>query len=244
MQRCNPNSRLAVRRLLLVLLQRSAVHGILLVCLGLVAPWAAVRFRSDSPELLGLALVCVLMLPLACVGNATLKDKLSGDLEFLKSLPVSGAVHGVARIVAIFLYVFTAVALTAPYLWPTYLQAGGEGLGGFVFAVWGAGTGMWVGISLLAAISLRFRAQRFFMWFMLAFLALGFGAGNFLDPLVDPYMTMDTLRALLAWLLSPVGAAVSVAAFAILSAALIALSLRWMATGVETYRREDNIMSF
>lgn len=244
MQRSNPKSSLAFRRLVMLELQRSAKHGIALVCSGIVAPWAAVRFRSDSVELLGVTVICVLMMPLACAANANFKDKLSGDLDFLKSLPVSGNIHACARVMAIFLYTFSAVALISPYLWPGYVWTGGEGLAGFVFATSGVCIGTWVATSLLSAITLRFDAQKFFMWSVAGIMALGFGAGDFLDPLLEPYLDLDTLQALLAWSQSPVGAVVAIAAFATVSAALIAISLRWMRTAVETYRREDNIMRF
>ncbi len=247
MQRFNPKSSLAFRRLVVLELQRTAKQGIAFVCCGIVLPLAAARFRSDSLPLLVVALLVTVSTPMSISFGTSLKDRLSGDLEFLKALPVTGYVHARARAVVGLLYALVAVALVSPYLWPGYLWIGGEEPTGFALAASGLCFVLWVATCLCSAITLRFGTERLMMWGLMglvAFIFVGeFVGERLLDPLLAPYLNMETPSSVVDWLRSPLAIVALIAALPAVSALLIAISLRWTRTAIETYRREDKIMS-
>lgn len=240
MKYCKPSNRLAFRRLAAMELRRSARSLAAVAACGIVLPAVFVALVDDmAPALVALAALAVLAPVMAAVNSA--KDRYTGDLEFLGSLPVGGHVHGASRLVVLLLLALVPTVLVAPYLWSFFASLEGWGAAGFAAVLIALCGGSWTMASLFAAVALRFRTERFAAWALGGFVLVAFAGDRLLTPVWDALVSEERLAAVVAWALTPWGIAVSCAGAGLVAAGAIALSLRWMRTAIETHRREDHI---
>ncbi len=209
--------------------------------MGIVMPLALTAIMEDVSSSAA-AIAAALVGPAAFGYSNALKDRYSGDLEFLKSLPVTADVHGASRVAALAALAVFAVLVTAPYLWAPFASLEWWGAGGFAVALTALCGVSWVLASLASATCLRFRAEKLIALFFVASFVVAFVGDRIVGPALAPYFDAERIAAIAAWVASPLGIAVCLALGILFAACMIVLSSRWMGKGVENYRREDNIL--
>lgn len=235
MRYCKPDNKLAFRRLFRMELRRNAKSFVMLVVLGSLAPLAFVML--DRSPLFALAVV--MMLPVTTGGAMSLRDKLVGDAQFFQGLPVSGYLYGASLLAVLAIQGAMALGFVLPYVWRPYLALGLGGAGLFAGAALALGWASWAATALLAAATLRFPMERAFGWALLGMLGFGAAFDRFAWPRLAPHFGLEQVHRAIAWVQTPVGTAAAVLLAVALGAAVIALSMRWLRTGIEGYRRED-----
>lgn len=219
-------------------LRRNTRSFVMLAVVGVLLP-LILTMLDESPLF---ALAIAIVFPMTTAGMTCLKDRITGDAQFFQGLPVTGYVYGASLLSALAIEAALAVGFVSPHLWGPYvaLELGGGGL--FALALLALGAASWTTAALVAATSMRFRAERAMAWGIVGFVAFGAAFDRFAWPRLEPYLGPAQVAEIVRWTTTPAGASVSLLLLVVLAAAAIALAMRWLRSGIEGYRREDHVV--